>query len=258
MSQFVTITSISQLHTLLRYEPPHHPLLTVIDYASVPHDPAHYGVKIVTDFYCISCKSPAPTSVQYGRQYYDFAAGTLLFMAPGQVFSVAQPDEPTQYEGWGLYVHPDLLMTTALGRRIRDYGFFGYAIHEALHVSEAERLTLDRLIAELQVEYSRPIDKHSRGILVTHVEQLLNYAQRFYERQFTTRNQVNTDLISRFDTLLHTYLQTDHLTEQGQPTVDFFADQLHLSPGYLSDLLRKETGRTTKEHVQERLIDMAK
>jgi AraC family transcriptional regulator, transcriptional activator of pobA len=258
MSHFLTITSICQLHQVLGCAPPQHPLLTIIDYADIPHNPAHYGVKIVTDFYLISLKSPAPAAVQYGRQHYDFAEGTMLFMAPGQVFSVAEPDEPTQYTGWGLYIHPDLLANTPLGRRIRDYTFFGYATHEALHVSDEEHHSMARLVSEIRREYERPIDRHSQGIIVTHVEQLLNYAQRFYGRQFLTRQKVHSDQIGRFETLLHTYLQATDLAERGLPTVEYFASQLHLSADYLTDLLKRETGRTTKEHVQAYLMEQAK
>lgn len=258
MSDFLTISSIIQLHELLGYASPCHPLLTVINYASLIPDPAHYRVRIVTDFYLISLKTPAPNVVQYGRQNYDFAEGTLLCMAPGQVFSVSEPDEPTLHEGWGLYVHPDLLAHASLSRRIHEYTFFSYAVNEALHISDDERRTLSRLVEEIRLEYNYPIDRHSRGILVTHIEQLLNYVQRFYERQFNTRHRTGHDLISRFETLLRQYLQTDQLPERGLPTVEYFADQLHLSPGYLTDLLKKDTGRTTKEHIQYQLIEQAK
>jgi AraC family transcriptional regulator, transcriptional activator of pobA len=258
MSEFLTISSISQLHELLGYDKPKHPLLTVIDYAQVAHNPTHYQVKIVTDFYLISLKSPAPPTLQYGRNYYDFAEGTMLFMGPGQVFSVTEPDEPTTYDGWGLYVHPDLLVGTALARKIREYTFFSYAVHEALHLSEKEQRTFASLIEVIRLEYSHAIDHHSQGILITQLEQVLNYALRFYERQFITRRRVNTDFVSRFETLLNDYLQSKQLSETGLPTVEYFADQLHLSPGYLTDLLKQETGRTTKEHVQLRLIEEAK
>lgn len=258
MSEFLTISSISQLHEVLGYDKPRHPLLTVLDYAQVAVNPAHYGVKIVTDFYFISLKSPAPQSVQYGRHYYDFAEGTMMFVAPGQVFSVGEAAEPTAYGGWGLYVHPDLLVRTALGKKMRDFTFFSYAVSEALHLSDEEQHTFTHLIESIRQEYSGTLDRHSQGILLTNIEQVLNYAQRFYERQFITRRKVNSDLITRFEALLVEYVQADQLARNGIPGTTFFADKLHLSPGYLTDLLKHETGKTTKEHVQLLLIEQAK
>lgn len=258
MSEFLTIHSISQLHEVLGYDKPKHPLLTVIDYAQVVIDPAHYEVKTVTDFYFISLKSPAPKSVRYGRHYYDFAEGTMMCVAPGQVLSVGEADEQTVYGGWGLYMHPDLLVRTALGKKMRDFTFFSYAVSEALHLSDEEQSTFTHLIENIRREYSGNLDRHSQGILLTHIEQVLNYAQRFYERQFITRRKVNSDLITRFEALLDQYVRSDQLAKKGLPSIEFFADKLHLSPGYLTDVLKHETGKTTKEHIQLLLIEQAK
>lgn len=258
MNDFLKIESISQLHRMLGYAKPRHPLLTVIDYSQIKAQPAHYNVKFVMDFYVISLKSPAPHSLQYGRQYYDFEEGTLLFMAPGQVFSVQEFNEDIQYEGWGLYFHPDLLVHSTLGQKMNEYTFFSYAVSEALHVSEAEQKTLSTLIDGLRYEYSSTIDQYTQQVIVTAIEQLLNYAQRFYGRQFLTRQKLNTDLVSRFEALLTDYFTTNQQTRRGLPSVEFLAEEVGVSSGYLTDLLKRETGKTTKESVQTYVIEQAK
>ncbi|CCH52929.1 transcriptional regulator, AraC family [Fibrisoma limi BUZ 3] len=258
MSDFLKIESISQLHRMLGYDKPRHPLITVIDYSQVKNRPEHFNVKIVVDFYVISLKSPAPVALQYGRQYYDFDEGTMLFMAPGQVFSVQEFNEDSQYDGWGLYFHPDLLVQADLGRRMKEYTFFSYAVSEALHVSEDEQQTLSVLVDTIRKEYSSNLDVYSQRVIVTAIEQLLNYAQRFYGRQFLTRQKFNTDLISRFEALLAGYFARGQQTEQGLPAVEYLAAELHLSPSYLTDLLKRETGKTTKEYIQTYVIEQAK
>lgn len=258
MAEFLNLKSISQLHQMIGYDKPKHPLITVINYANIRPNPAHYNVKIVSDFYAISMKSPAPTSIQYGRQYYDFAEGTMIYMGPGQVFSVQEFNDQIQYEGWGLYFHPDLIVNTSLGKKIKDYTFFAYAIHEALHVSEDEKNTLSTLVDNIQKEYSGNIDRYTQDLIINAIELLLNYSQRFYSRQFITRKKPNADLITQFEHLLNDYFQSTLLAEKGLPSVEYLASQLNLSPSYLSDLLKKETGKTTKEYVQAEVIEQAK
>jgi AraC family transcriptional regulator, transcriptional activator of pobA len=260
MSEFLSIKSISQLHEILGYEKPRHPLVTVIDYSKLKTSQEHYNVKIVTDFYIISLKKPAPKSVQYGRQYYDFEEGTMMFTSPNQAFSVGQFDESdqAQYQGWGLYFHPDLISDTSLYDKIQDCSFFSYAVSEALHISEDEKQTLTELTSTIEKEYNANLDKHSKGVIVTAIEQLLNYSQRFYGRQFITRQKLNTDLVSSFEQLVRNYFQSNQLAEKGLPNVDYFANNLNLSASYLSDLLKKETGKTTKEWIQLEVIEKAK
>lgn len=258
MAEFLNLKSISQLHQMIGYDKPKHPLITVIDYANIRNNPAHYNVKIVSDFYAISMKSPAPTSIQYGRQYYDFAEGTMIYMGPGQVFSVQEFDDQIQYEGWGLYFHPDLIVNSSLGKKIKDYTFFSYTTNEALHLSEDEKNTLSNLVYNIQKEYSGNIDRYTQDLIINAIELLLNYSQRFYSRQFITRKKPNADLMTQFERLLNNYFQSTQLAEKGQPSVDYFANQLNLSAGYLSDLLKKETGKTTKEHIQIQVIEQAK
>lgn len=258
MSEFLRIKSISQLHEMLGHEKPKHPLITIIDYSKVSANPAHYDIKIVTDFYVISLKSPAPKSLQYGRQYYDFEEGTMMYMSPEQVFSVGEFNEQTQYQGWGLFFHPDLIANSSLGKKIKEYSFFSYSVSEALHLSEDEKQTLTELIYAIEKEYKANLDQFSQGVIVTAIEQLLNYSQRFYGRQFLTRQKLNNDFISRFEQLVSEYFHSNELIKKGLPTVDYFANKLNLSASYLTDLLKKETGKTTKEYLQIQVIEKAK
>jgi AraC family transcriptional regulator, transcriptional activator of pobA len=260
MTEFLKIKSISQLHQMLGYEKPKHPLVTVIDYSKLKANKEYFDVKIVTDFYIISLKNPAPKSLQYGRQYYDFEEGTMMFVSPNQVFSISEFDESdnTQYEGWGLYFHPDLINGTSLKQKISDFTFFSYSVSEALHLSESEKQTLSTLVNTIEKEYQTNIDKYSKDLIVTAIEQLLNYSQRFYGRQFITRQKLNSDLVSKFEQLVKNYFQTNISVEKGLPSVEYFSKLLNLSSGYLTDLLKKETGKTTKELIQIELIEIAK
>ena len=258
MNDFLRIKSISQLHQMIGYDKPKHPLITIIDYSKININREHYDIKIVTDFYIISIKSPSPKSLQYGRQYYDFEEGTMMFIAPEQVFLVGDYEEQIKYEGWGIFIHPDLIINTSLGKKIKEFTFFSYAVSEALHISEDEKILLTSIIKNITEEYNGSIDNFSKSIIVTNIEQLLNYSQRFYTRQFITRQKPNTDLLSKFESLVNEYLDTEELINKGLPTVDDFAKKLNLSPSYLTDLLKKETGKTTKEHLQIQIIDKAK
>ncbi|MFN7118729.1 MAG: helix-turn-helix domain-containing protein [Saprospiraceae bacterium] len=258
MSSFLQIQSISKLHQMVGYEKPKHPLITVLDYAKIKASAEHFNVKIVTDLYIISLKSPAPKVLQYGRQYYDFEEGTMMFMAPGQVFSVGEFNEQIQYEGWGLWFHPDLIVNTALGKKIKDFSFFAYAVSEALHLSEDEKNTLTVIVDHIQKEYNGNIDQYSHNVIITSIEQLLNYSQRFYGRQFITRKKQNSDLLSAFEDLVSAYFKSAEVENKGLPSVEYFAGQLNLSASYLSDLLKKETGKTTKEYLQIQIIETAK
>jgi AraC family transcriptional regulator, transcriptional activator of pobA len=258
MNEFLRIKSISQLHQMIGYEKPKHPLITIIDYAKIKGNPGHYDIKIVTDFYIISLKSPSPMSLQYGRQYYDFEEGTMMFIAPGQVFSVSEFNDQIKYEGWGIYFHPDLIMNSYLGKKIKNFSFFSYAVSEALHLSDDEKNTVTAITESIENEYRQNIDNYSQSVIMTAIEQLLNYSQRFYGRQFITRKKLNSDLLSNFEGLVSAYFNSAEITEKGLPSVDYFASRLNLSANYLTDLLKKETGKTTKEFLQIEIIEKAK
>jgi AraC family transcriptional regulator, transcriptional activator of pobA len=242
---------------MVGYDKPKHPLITIINYSGINKNKEYYDTKIVTDFYVVSLKTPSPQSIQYGRNFYDFEEGTLMFMAPGQVFSVSDFNEQINYAGWGIYFHPDLITNTSLGKRMKDFNFFNYIVSEALHLSDDEKNTLQVIINNIQEEYNGNMDKYSQNIIVTAIEQLLNYAERFYGRQFITRKKLNSDLLSGFEKLVATYFDSNDLSENGQPGVDYFANKLNLSAGYLTDLLKRETGKTTKEYLQIKIIEKA-
>ncbi|NIJ54579.1 helix-turn-helix domain-containing protein [Dyadobacter arcticus] len=206
-------------------------------------------------FYTISCKH-FEGAFKYGKSLYDFNEGTLIFTAPHQVVSASHNLQMD--EGWGLFFHSDLINGTALGRKINQYGFFGYEANEALHISDDEKQILKDCIEKIKKEYSQNIDKHTEALIVSNLELLLNYCNRFHDRQFLTRSKVNKDIVQRFEHILNEYFAQETLIEAGLPDVKFFAFQLNLSPNYLSDLLNRFTGKTTQEHIHLKLVDAAK
>jgi len=254
--KYIDLQSISDLHRLVQYTPPKHPLISVIDhadfYAKYPRETdAFYRF----GFYTISCKK-FDGLLKYGKGYYDFSEGSLLFTAPGQVLAPG-PDVKVE-EGWALFIHPDLIHGTDLGRKIHQYTFFNYETNEALHISEEEKLVIKDCLTKIEKEYSQNIDKHSQGLIVSNIELLLNYCNRFYDRQFYTRAKVNSDVVQQFEKMLKDHFSQNTLIETGLPNVKYFASRLNLSPNYLSDLLNKFTGKTTQEHIHLELIDKAK
>jgi AraC-like DNA-binding protein len=254
--KYVDLESISDLHRLMQRPAPKHPLVSLVDhtdfYALRPMTEATYRF----GFYTISCKKFEGV-LRYGRGNYDFDKGSLMFTAPGQVIS-SGPETIKLDEGWALFVHPDLLYGTDLGKKMHQYSFFNYAVNEALHISEDENLILQDCTANIQKEYLQNIDKHTQVLIVSNIELLLNYCNRFYDRQFYTRAKVNTDVVQRFEKLLKDYFSQDGLIEKGLPQVSVFASGLNLSPNYLSDLLQKFTGKTTLEHIHLEVVDRAK
>lgn len=254
MEEILRIESICRYNEIMGVETLH-PLVSVIDLsACAPRRHERFSV----NFYTIFLKEVKCGELLYGRSHYDYQEGTLVFLAPGQVIGVADNGETFQPKGWALLFAPELLYGTELGRRIKEYGFFSYEVNEALHLSEQERRTVIECLRNIQSELHHAIDKHSRQLIVSNIELLLNYCMRYYERQFITRHHVNCDLLSRFERLLDDYLRSDLPQRQGLPTVRYFAEQLHLSPNYFGDLIRKETGRSAQEQIQFHLINVAK
>ncbi len=247
--------SIGGLHAMIGYPPPRHPLISVIAHDNFlslqPLENALYRL----GFYTISCKKFEGT-MYYGKSHYDFTNGTLLFTAPGQVLGTGP--EGTADSGWVMFVHPDLLHGTSLGRKIHQYTFFHYEVNEALHVSEEESKILQDCIDKIEREYELTIDKHTQSLIVSNLELLLSYCDRFYDRQFYTRVKQNADVVQRFEALLKDYFDRPDLIEAGLPPVTYFASKLNLSPNYLSDLLQKATGKSTVEHIHLELVERAK
>ena len=232
-----------------------HPLVSVIDLSKsrrIRHMRHTFG------FYTLFLKEVRCGNLIYGRQYYDYQEGTIVAIAPGQVAGVEDNGEEFQPKGWALVFHPDLIRGTSLCRNIRSYSFFSYEANEALHLSEQERAIVVDCLHKIRTETEHAVDKHTRRLITANIELLLDYCVRFYERQFLTRSQVNSDLLIRFETLLDAYFSSDRPQSEGLPSVKYFAEQLHLSANYFGDLIKKETGRTAQDHIQLKLIDVAK
>jgi AraC-like DNA-binding protein len=252
---YIEIESITDLHDLVQYPRPRHPLVSVIDhedfYAKRPKSDAMYRF----GFYTISCKK-FDGLLYYGKSQYDFREGSLMFTAPGQVLGAGSDVHVD--EGWALFFHPDLLHGTNLGKKIHEYSFFHYEVNEALHISEEEGTVIKDCVDMIAREYASAIDKHTQSVIVSNIELLLNYCNRFYDRQFYTRAKVNADVVQRFERLLKDYFHGDAPIETGIPPVSYFASRLNLSTNYLSDLLQKFTGKSTVEHIHLELVERAK
>lgn len=233
-----------------------HPLVSVIDMATVQpiyHQLMNYG------FYAVFLKEVNCGDLIYGRRYYDYQEGTLVFIAPGQVMGVRNDGKKFQPRGWALLFHPDLFRGTSLGQSMKTYSFFSYEIREALHLSEQEKQTVLDCLHKISIELHRPVDRHSRNLICTNIQLLLDYCVRFYERQFITRCEVNKDVLVRFEEILDTYFGSEEtIQDQGLPSVKYCASQLFLSPNYFGDLIKRETGKTAQEYIQMKLIDVAK
>ncbi len=251
------INTITEYHRVRNLPPPEHPLISVINVADI----ASLGqpTSWVLDFYSIALKRNLGATFKYGQQQYDFDEGILFFMAPGQVFSIEPSGDPApQVSGWIVLVHPDFLWHTHLATQIRRYDYFGYAVHEALFLSDKEERILMDIIGQIQQEHQANIDSFSQNIIIAQLEVLLNYAERFYQRQFITRRIANHTLLDRVEAVLMAYFNDDALIQNGLPTVQYVADQLNVSPNYLSGLLKTHTGQSTQQHIHDKLIERAK
>jgi AraC-like DNA-binding protein len=252
--------TISEFHEFLRLPKPQHPLISVLDVGTVPPRPDEEPLTMLLDFYTISVKRMHNVASRYGQHSFDFNEGVLSFMAPGQVFSMAVVDknEPVEKSGWVVYFHPDFIWHTPLASTIERHDFWDYSLHEGLFLSAQEEATVLAIIHTIAQEYRTSIDRFSKQIIVAQLESLLGYAERFYHRQFLTREKANHEVLERLEALLHTYFSAPSLAKSGLPTVKQVAERLHLSPKYLSNLLRVVTGQNTQQHIHARLIAKAK
>jgi len=252
------VRSITEYHQLRGLPGPEHPLISVLNFDELEQRAGSH-TSLVLDYYSIALKRNFGSGLKYhyGQQSYDFDEGTMFFIAPGQVFSV---EAATGYKlsGWMLLVHPDFLWNTPLAKAIKQYEYFNYAVHEALFLSEKEEATITGMMQSIQQEYRANIDKFTQSLIIAQVEVLLTYADRFYHRQFITRNKANHEILTRLETLLDTYFSSDALPENGLPTVQQVADSLNVSPNYLSGMLKTLTGQSTQQHIHNKLIDKAK
>ncbi len=251
------IRSISELHRLFAIGKPHHPLVSVIDFELLSYRHSDVWKHFANDFYCITIKKGSNGAFKYGQREYDFSEGMMTFTRPGQVFSVKNTqDNPVT--GYMLVFKADFIRPYPLGKQISNYSFFSYSVAEALHLSDKEETIISSLLRQMQEEIKNNIDQYSQDVIVSHLELLLSYSNRFYNRQFLTRKAVNNDLVARLEQLLDTYFESGASLHKGLPGVEFVAGELNISAGYLSDLLRSITGQNTQQYLQHRLIEKSR
>lgn len=252
------VETISEFHQLNGLPKPEHPLISIVDYAKLHRNTNENSTTFLFGYYTISLKRGV-SKMFYGQQQYDFDEGVLYFMAPNQILRVNNsPNENLKRSGWLLLIHPDFLWNTPLAKKIKQYEFFDYSVNEALFLSEKEEEILNNIIQNIRQEYHTNIDKFSQDIIISQIETLLNYSERFYHRQFITRKITNHQILDRLEKLLADYFENDYLTTKGLPTVQYIADTLNISPSYLSGLLKVLTGQSTQQHIHNKLIEKAK
>lgn len=253
------IKTISEFHRFRGLPKPEHPLISVIELDYMQHPSVEGGENLIFDFYTIAIKRGLKGKVKYGQQAYDFDEGIMSFMSPGQIFGTeADGSGPAKISGWILLIHPDFLWNTPLGRNIKRYEFFDYAANEALFLSDREETLINNIIGNIHEEYRANIDKFSQTIIVSQLETLLNYSERFYQRQFITRKISGHHILDQLEKILADYFNSDDLVARGLPSVHYVADMLNLSASYLSSLLKSLTGQSTQQHIHNKLIDKAK
>ena len=255
----IKIKNIADAHRLMGLPSPAHPLISVVRYDQITNPDSEAGaLGVMFDFYFISLKKGFCNKLHYGQQTYDFDEGLLYFMAPNQLLKGGGPSDQDDLSGWILMIHPDLLWGSALGKNIDKYDYFGYAVNEALFLSDKEEITVNGIIQNIQTEYESNIDRFSQHIIISHLETLLNYAERFYGRQFLTRKKSSHQVLDRLESLLKNYLSGDQLMLEGLPTVQYISGALNISPSYLRGLLKTLTGLSTQQYIHEKLIERAK
>ncbi len=257
MKPIIQLQHISDLNNFVKSKTSH-PLVAVVDFSKTD-EYLEEGTRISADFYSIMFKNYCANKLRYGRQSYDFQEGNLICIAPKQVLTMDNEIEKKEdMLGWGLFFHPDLLRGTSLGKKMNEYTYFSYEMSEALHLSDKEKQTLYDCVLKIETELQENIDSHSQNLIVSNIELLLNYCSRYYGRQFITRKNSNSNAVLQVESLLRNYFNSDKIKELGLPTVKYLADHVHLSPSYLSDLLKKETGRNAQDHIHYYLIEEAK
>ncbi|HEY2580842.1 MAG TPA: helix-turn-helix domain-containing protein [Mucilaginibacter sp.] len=247
------VNSVSQLHQLLSLPKPVHPLISVINLKDIKPSGKE---SLVFNFYSIWSERNVESKIRYGQNYFDFDEGAMIFLSPGQVVSTGGHKQ-TEY-GWGLVFHPDFIRTYPLAKTIKGYGFFSYAVNEALHLSESEEKIVNAILENITNEYQSRIDDFSQDVIIAQIELMLHYCDRFYHRQFLTRKSINHDLLTRLEMLLTNYFNEEKTNESGLPTVQYLGSMLNVSPGYLSDMLRTLTGQSAQQHIHNKIIEKAK
>ena len=253
MEEILKIDTVDQYNKLFGFET-RHPQVGVVSFDTAE---SQGNYRMTMGFYSVFLKETAGCRINYGKTSYDFDDQTVICIAPGQTVGYTDV-EGIPKKSVGLLFHPDFIRGTSLGQKIKKYTFFSYESNEALHLSEEERMIVLDCLEKIRMELRHAIDKHTKGLIATNIELLLDYCMRFYERQFTTREQVNKDIIVRFERLLDDYFDSDGPLREGLPTVKYFADKVFLSANYFGDMIRKQTGQTASEYIQNKLIERAK
>ncbi|MEZ4739388.1 MAG: helix-turn-helix transcriptional regulator [Flavobacteriales bacterium] len=254
------LRTISDLHRFNQISPPEHPLISLIDYSMIAPSSGTNELKWIQEFYSISLKRNVVGKYRYGQQSYDFDEGLMTFFSPDQLISVELIEEDStthRPSGWILAIHPDFFFGTSLASAVKSYAFFNYSVREALFLSEKEENTINEILQNVRSEYQANLDQFSQQIIISQIELLLSYAERFYQRQFLTRKVSSHDILSRLEEELNRYFE-ESIIENGLPSVRHIADSLHLSPDYLSTMLKSLTGQTTQQHIHNKLLEKAK
>lgn len=252
------ISTIAQAHQIFGLGKPKHPLVSVIWHNNININESYLHVRCSLGMYYIGCKTETEGQIKYGRNSYDFEDGSMIFLKPQQVLSYEGHTADSSSCGWTLLFHPDLIAKSELGKSIDNYSYFSYDTTEALHLSEDERKTLNEILRKIEKEYRHNIDRHSQKLIVANIELLLDYCTRYYDRQFFTRTNLNKDILTRFEQLLGEYYAKENQIKFGIPTVNYCGQELNVSPKYLSDMLKRETGKNAKNHIDDYLITKAK
>ncbi|MGL2965907.1 helix-turn-helix domain-containing protein [Flavobacterium sp. XGLA_31] len=251
------VKTIAEFHAMKGLPSPQHPLISLFDYGSFECSKEINHKNFVFDFYHISIKRSIRATYKYGQNHYDFEDGVMFFIAPNQVFAIEAIEEvASPKSGWVMMIHPDFFWNTSLAKNIKNYEFFDYTVNEALFLSEKEEATLNTIVKNIEQEYHANLDKFSQSIIISQLETLLNYSDRFYQRQFITRKVTNHKVLEQVEKIINDYFDNENTV--GLPTVQHIASLMHLSPMYLSSLLKSLTGQTTQQHIHEKLIEKAK
>ncbi|MEL6667735.1 MAG: helix-turn-helix domain-containing protein [Bacteroidota bacterium] len=258
MEEIINIETVSQVHKMAGRSEPLHPLISVIKFTEEAARKDFDRLKVRSGLYFISLKAGHHCPMVYGRNTYDFESGSMIFIAPNQVMTFESPKTNASYGTWALVFHPDLIRKSPLGENIDQYNYFSYEANEGLHISEKEKDILFDLLGKIEYELNQNLDKHSQELIIATLELFLKYCDRFYDRQFYTRTNLNKDFVTSFERLLKDYYRSEKPFKLGLPTVKYCGESLNMSPKYLSDLLKKETGKSTQEHIHHFVINKAK
>lgn len=263
MGNLKIISKISDYHVFAKLSSPKHPLISLVDFSKVMFPKNLKGVKLIQEYYTIGLKRNVPYKLFYGQQEYDFDEGLMTFLAPNQVMSMERNpnlflNKNLKPTGWLLLIHPDFFWNTKLAESITKYDFFSYSVYESLFLSEDEEKQITDILKNIEKEYQSSVDKFSQKIIITQIELLLSYAERFYERQFITRNKSNHQILDRLEVYLSSYFDQDNLIEIGLPSVETISSFLNFSPSYLSSSLKSLTGMSTQQHIHNKIIEKAK